>query len=145
MAGACSGTDECYGMDSKSSRGTSAFEFFLYAAIIIETALAAFVYKVVFRDGGVPALNLSLAIIYFAFLAWAIVQLNILHRGRKLQEPIPAESPVEPPESVAIAEGSAEARHILGLTAAQVVVVFIVFAAALVSFSWILSNLHPNG
>lgn len=145
MASATSRTDECYGMDSKSSHGTSAFEFFLYAAIIVETALAAFVYKVVFRDGGVAALNISMAVIYFAFLAWAIVQLNILHRRRKLQETIETERGATPPQTVAVIEGSGDAPRILGLTAAQAIVVFVVFAAAVVSFTWIFSTLHPNG
>jgi hypothetical protein len=73
-------------MDAKASSKTSIFEYFLYSAIILETALAAFVYKVIFRGADLVSFNVSLAIIYFGFLAWAIIQLNQLHHKRKLQE-----------------------------------------------------------
>jgi hypothetical protein len=72
-------------MDAKASSRTSIFEYFLYSAIILETALAAFVYKVIFGGADLVSLNVSLAIIYFGFLAWAILQLNQLHRKRKHQ------------------------------------------------------------
>lgn len=128
------------------SRGTSAFELFLYAAIIMETALAAFVYKVVFTEAGVAALNVSLTVIYFGFLAWAIVQLNILHRRRKIQEVSePDGQPHAVRQTMAVMGGSADERRILGLSAGQAVVIFIVFAAAIASFSWIFSTLHPSG
>jgi hypothetical protein len=37
-------------MDSQPKRSISAFEYFLYAAILAETALAAVIYKVIFRS-----------------------------------------------------------------------------------------------
>jgi hypothetical protein len=132
-------------MDAKASSRTSIFEYFLYSAIILETALAAFVYKVIFRGADLLSLNLSLAIIYFGFLAWAILQLNQLHRKRKLQEATKPEQPDGPLETAAVLErGGEQERRILGLTGAQLVTVLIVFAAAVVSFSWALSILHPD-
>ena len=131
-------------MDAKASRKTSIFEYFLYSAIILETALAAFVYKVIFRGADLLSLNVSLAIIYFGFLAWAIIQLNQLHHKRKLQEatkPEPAEGPLE---TAPVLESGEQDRRVLGLTGAQLVIVLIVFAAAVVSFSWALSILHPD-
>ncbi len=75
-------------------RTSSAFEFFLYTAIIVETALAAFVYKIIFGDPDLARLSLYFGILYFAFLAWCIAQLNSLHRRRKLAlaEPIGSRS-----------------------------------------------------
>ena len=132
-------------MDAKASSRTSIFEYFLYSAIILETALAAFVYKVIFHGADLVSLNVSLAIIYFGFLAWAILQLNQLHRKRKLQEATKHEPPPDGPlETAAVLESGEEERRIFGLTGAQLVTVFIVFAAAVVSFSWALSILHPD-
>jgi hypothetical protein len=136
-------------MVAKISASISWFEYFLYTAIILETALAAFVYKVLFRGPGLTSLTISLTIIYFGFLAWAIFQLNHLHRrrkhapstvviGTKQEEP---SIPAPRAEGTEIAE---PAQRILGLTAAQAVVVFVVFAAALVSFTWALSIFNPN-
>src|ERR1700680_3467496 len=125
-------------MDAKASSKTSIFEYFLYSAIILETALAAFVYKVIFRGADLLSLNVSLAIIYFGFLAWAIIQLNQLHHKRKLQEatkPEPAEGPLE---TAPVLESGEQDRRVLGLTGAQLVIVLIVFAAAVVMFSWAL-------
>jgi hypothetical protein len=136
--------DQLQGMDAKASGRTSIFEYFLYSAIILETALAAFVYKVIFRGADLMSLNLSLAIIYFGFLAWAILQLNQLHRKRKLQEATKPEPPEGPLETLAVLESGEQERRILGLTGAQLVIVLIVFAAAVVSFSWALSILHPD-
>jgi len=131
-------------MDAKASSRTTIFEYFLYSAIILETALAAFVYKVIFRGADLMSLNVSLAIIYFGFLAWAILQLNQLHRKRKLQEATKPEPPDGPLETVAMLESGEQERRVLGLTGAQFVVVLIVFAAAVVSFSWALTILHPD-
>ena len=138
-------------MDGKASSRISLFEYFLYSAIILETALAAFVYKIIFRSSGLLSLNIALAVIYFGFLAWAIIQLNQLHHKRKLE----ASASPEPPEtsiqmapvaaqSVPLLESGDADRRILGLTGAQLFVILIVFAAAVLSFSWALSILHPE-
>jgi hypothetical protein len=131
-------------MDAKASSKTSIFEYFLYSAIILETALAAFVYKVIFRGADLVSFNVSLAIIYFGFLAWAIIQLNQLHRKRKLQEANKPQQVDGPLQTVAVLESGEQDRRIFGLTGAQLVIVLIVFAAAVVSFSWALSILHPD-
>ena len=132
-------------MDAKASSRTGIFEYFLYSAIILETALAAFVYKVIFRGADLVSLNVSLAIIYFGFLAWAILQLNQLHRKRKLQEATRPDPPPDVPlETAGVLESGEQERRIFGLTGAQLITVLIVFASAVVSFSWALSILHPD-
>ncbi len=118
----------------KQKTGAS-FEYFLYAAIIAETGLAAFVYKTIFRDPDLARFNLYFGIFYFAFLAWSIIQLNNVHKRRKLLEAEPAE----------IKEPVSEREHTrpaLGLTAAQLAIVVVVFVTALVTFSWALKLLR---
>src|SRR5208337_2363135 len=106
---------------SQPKRKTSAsFEYFLYAAIIAETGLAAFVYKTIFREPDSARFNLYFGIFYVAFLAWSIIQLNNVHRRRKLAEGEQAE----------VKEPVAEVEHTrpaLGLTVAQLVIVVVVF------------------
>jgi hypothetical protein len=131
-------------MDAKASNRTSIFEYFLYSAIILETALAAFVYKVIFSGADMVPFNVALAIIYFGFLAWAIIQLNQLHRKRKLQEATKPEPVDGPLETAPVLESGEQERRVLGLTGAQLVIVLIVFASAVVSFSWALSIFHPD-
>jgi hypothetical protein len=131
-------------MDAKASNRTSIFEYFLYSAIILETALAAFVYKVIFSGADMVPFNAALAIIYFGFLAWAIIQLNQLHRKRKLQEATKTEPVDGALETAPVLESGEQERRVLGLTGAQLVIVLIVFASAVVSFSWALSILHPD-
>jgi len=152
MANAVQTDDEHSGMASKRSSGTSRFEYFLYSAIILETALAAFVYKVIFRDANLRSSNMYLAAFYFGFLGWAIFQLNRLHHKRKLQ-PVEIE-PADPPEALEVPMAPAQAaiivenrnrtpaRRIFGLTATQLLIVLIVFAAAVKSFSWALASMH---
>jgi hypothetical protein len=118
-------------------RISSSFEYFLYAAIIVETALAAFVYKIIFRDPELARLNLYFGIFYFAFLAWCIAQLNSLHRRRKLVQTEPA---AEIPEDKASVQE--RTRPALGLTAAQLVVVVVVFVSAVATFTWLLTLLR---
>ena len=99
----------------------------------METALAAFVYKIIFRDPDLAGLSLYFAIFYFAFLAWCIAQLNTLHRRRKLVQS-------EPVSDLAPAEK--HTRPALGLTAAQLVVVVVVFVSAVATFTWLLTLLR---
>jgi hypothetical protein len=111
------------------------FEYFLYAAIIVETALAAFVYKTIFRESDLARFKLYFGIFYLAFLAWSMVQLNKVHRRRKFAEAEQAADPIPSP----VPE---HARSALGLTPAQLVIVFVVFAAAVLTFSWALKALR---
>src|ERR1700737_4212459 len=104
MADLSFAADELPGMDAKASSKTSIFEYFLYSAIILETALAAFVYKVIFRGADLVGFSVCLAIIYFGFLAWAIIQLNQLHHKRKLQEATKPEPVAGPMQTVAVLE-----------------------------------------
>jgi hypothetical protein len=116
---------------------SASFEYFLYAAIIAETALAAFVYKTIFRDPDLARLNLIFGAFYFAFLAWSIFQLNRVHRRRKLAQAEPAEAIQE--DRAVVPRGS---RSALGLTIAQLVIVIVVFASAVATFSWALRLLR---
>jgi hypothetical protein len=131
-------------------RTSSAFEYFLYTAIIVETALAAFVYKIIFGDPDLARLSLYFGILYFAFLAWCIAQLNSLHRRRKLAqaEPIEPDEPsteagteVTPRPVSAPAPTEKPARSAFGLTTGQLVVVIVVFVSAVATFSWALKQL----
>ncbi len=133
---------------NRPPRKTSAsFEYFLYAAIIAETALAAFVYKTIFRDPELARLSLYFGIFYFAFLAWSIVQLNKVHRRRKLAEAEPMSDQVptagtERNRAENRAAVSEHTRPALGLTAAQLVIVIVVFVTAVATFSWALKLLR---
>ncbi|HTC34118.1 MAG TPA: hypothetical protein VK724_12145 [Bryobacteraceae bacterium] len=114
---------------------SASFEYFLYAAIIAETGLAAFVYKTIFRDPDLARFNLYFGAFYFAFLAWSIIQLNNVHKRRKLldAEPVEIKEPVAEPEHT---------RPALGLTMAQLAIVVVVFLTALMTFSWALKLLR---
>jgi uncharacterized membrane protein len=134
-------------MDSNHPRkpGT-AFEYFLYAAIVAETGLAAIIYKTVFRSPDMAGLRAYFAIFYFAFLAWAIAQLNMLHRDRKaaVEEPAPGSlgeaDEASDPTCAVSRRGTltAHTRPVLGLTSAQLVILVVVFATAVATFSWAL-------
>jgi hypothetical protein len=115
---------------------SASFEYFLYAAIIVETALAAFVYKTIFRDPDLAHLSPYFGIFYFVFLACSIIQLNKVHRRRRLAQGEPAEPTSDP------APTNKPARSALGLTAAQLVIVVIVFVTAVATFSWALKLLR---
>src|SRR5580704_329133 len=82
-------------MDSqRPKRSSSPFEYFLYLAILAETALAAVIYKVIFRSAELARMRVYFAIFYFAFLAWAIAQLNMLHRDRTSKPEHPESAPL---------------------------------------------------
>jgi hypothetical protein len=131
-------------MDSQQPRKTStAFEYFLYAAILAETGLAALIYKFIFRNPEMARMRVYFAIFYFAFLAWAIAQLNMLHRDRTPGARQAPEREAEPVQSTVAAEvqstvSAEDARSPLGLTAAQLAIVVLVFATAVAAFSWAL-------
>jgi hypothetical protein len=127
-------------MDSNQPRKTStAFEYFLYAAILAETGLAAVIYKVIFRDPGMGHFSFYFAIFYFAFLGWAIAQLNILHRDRN---PRVADSTPVPPEPVQEVIATQDSRPVFGLTTLQLLIVVLVFATAVATFSCALRLLN---
>src|ERR1700733_2263724 len=87
-------------MDSQQpKRSSSPFEYFLYVAILAETALAALIYKVIFRSAELAHLRVYFAIFYFTFLAWAVAQLNMLHRDRTSQPEQPESPPLLAPET----------------------------------------------
>jgi len=121
----------------------TAFEYFLYAAIIAETALAIFIYKIIFRERELAHLNFYFGIFYLAFLGWSVAQLNKVHRGRKLAQ---AEPLADPAPAQSIQEDRAavpeHARRALGLTTAQLVIVVVVFTTAVATFSWALKLLR---
>jgi len=107
-------------------RSSTPFEYFLYAAIVAETGLAAIIYKVIFRDPDMAHLRIYFAIFYFTFLAWAIAQLNLLHRDRN-----PPAPQAEEPEQIV----DENTRPVFGLTGVQLAIVVMVFATAIATFS----------
>jgi hypothetical protein len=111
-------------MDSQRRRSSSAFQYFLYAAILVETALAALIYTIIFRSSELERLSVYFAIFYVAFLVWAIAQLNRLRRARA-QEPVREKT-----------------RPMLGLTRPQIMILVVVFAVAVATFSWALRVLY---
>ncbi len=140
------------------------FEYFLYLVMILETALAVFVYKVSAPLGDFLNVRLYLSVIYFSFLGWCFYQLNRLYRKRKEMaaalDPRQPEAAL-PPEpmtmgSAAVADTPAEidapsgtahavepARLVFGLTGSQFMVILVVFLTALVTFSWVLARMAP--
>jgi hypothetical protein len=139
-------------MDSNPpNKAGQLFEYFLYTAIILETGLAALVYKMSFGDTGLGSLKIYFGVLYFAFLAWAISQLNKLHRKRQTlettprieleleTEPEPAAAPVPAPSRPKL-----HARPVLGLTIAQLAIVLLVFGTAVATFSWAFSILRSS-
>jgi hypothetical protein len=117
-------------MDSqRPKRSSSAFEYFLYTAILAETGLAALIYKTIFRSPELTRLSVYFAIFYVAFLVWAIAQLNLLHRKR-----ISSPEPELPPRE--------NTRPVLGLSSPQIVILMVVFAIAVAAFSWVLRVLY---
>jgi hypothetical protein len=128
-------------MDPQPKRASTAFEYFLYVAILAETGLAALIYKVIFRDPELLRLRVYFAVFYFAFLGWAIAQLHMLHRERNARgENLTANAPVI--ESAEIGVEAADARPAFGLTRLQLAIVVLVFATAVATFSWALRLLR---
>jgi hypothetical protein len=128
-------------MESNPTRKSStAFEYFLYAAILAETGLAALVYKTIFESPDLARLRVYFAIFYFGFLAWAIAQLNELHRNRKAQQEAKA---LAAPAAGEIAEDEPmEAKRAgMGLASWQLLVVVLVFATAVAAFTWVMRTL----
>ncbi len=124
-------------MDPQPKRPSTAFEYFLYVAILAETGLAALIYKVIFRDPELLRLRIYFAVLYFAFLGWAIAQLHMLHRERNPPgENVMANASVS--ESPEIAVEATGARPAFGLTRLQLAIVVLVFATAVATFSWAL-------
>ena len=130
-----------------SSKATSAaVEYFLYAIVIIQTAIAAFAYKTFFPQstGQWSNATIYLTVIYFSVLAGVFYLLNRLHANRKAlgqavvladQETVPVE------EKVASVAVPIRIPSLFGFTPAQLVIVLMVFLAALKLFGWALANL----
>lgn len=122
-------------MDSQQpKRSSSAFEYFLYAAMVAETGLAAVIYKVIFGSSEMVAFRVYFAIFYFAFLAWTIAQLAMVHRERALKPEIPDQEPAPEPRE--------DTPGVLGLTGSQLAILAVVFAIAVATFSWALRVLR---
>ncbi|HYL39460.1 MAG TPA: hypothetical protein VEV17_26320 [Bryobacteraceae bacterium] len=124
----------------------TAFEYFLYLALVLETGLAAFIYKVISPEPELLRLRIGLAVLYFGFLGWGVFQLSRVQRARKqFQSMIQSEVAAQPDPQIETAEAPVESPHpgrrIFGLTAPQFVVVLIVFVTAVLGFSWALAHL----
>ena len=127
------------------SKATStAVEYFLYAVVIIETAIAAFGYKAIAQAVQLwPAATAYLAVVYLGVLGWVFYQLNRLHSLRKAGAAASAQVRHEAPagDQPAALASPASARLLFGFTRTQLAIVLLVFLAAMKVFSWALSNL----
>lgn len=101
------------------------FEYVLYAAIMITTALAVMFYKASVTDTRLASFNVHVGVVYFGFIAWAFSRLNTMYHKRKLGRP----------------DRSREVRHsrpAFGLTSIQFTILIVVFITALTAFTWAL-------
>jgi hypothetical protein len=126
--------------DLKLSKA-SVFEYILYAAILINTALAVVFYKASLTDSQLASLNVHVGVVYFGFMAWVLSRLHAMYQKRKLARPsgssIYTELLQEPVERVPhrTQEHLETARPTLGLTSIQLAILVVVFITALSAFS----------
>ena len=85
------------------------------------------IYKVIFASGEFTHVRVYFAILYFAFLGWAISQLHLLHRERASKTDLPAPEP--DPELTDVPR--VDTRPALGLTGLQ----FVILVVAMCSLS----------
>jgi hypothetical protein len=132
------------------------FEYFLYVVMILETGMAAFVYKLSTPETALYPLRIYLALFYFSFLGWCIFQLNRLHVRRKALESevkpvqaaaipevsadVPPQAETAAPAVTPVAEAQPAGRLVLGLSGAQLMVVLVAFLTAIVTFNWVLGR-----
>lgn len=108
-------------------RADSLLEYALYAAILVMTICAAYLYRAIAQDPILSGFNRYLVAVYLVFLGASFGQLNTLYRKRKAEITPPKPKPVHP---------------LLGLTLVQVAIVAFVFVTACVTFTWALSILR---
>ena len=119
----------------------SGFEYILYAAILITTALAVVFYKASLTDSQLASLNVHVGVVYFGFMAWVLSRLTTMYHKRKLALPTRHSIHIElMQQPVARAphrtQGPLEhARPTLGLTSIQLAILVVVFVTALTAFS----------
>lgn len=138
---------------TKQRAAGTLFEYFLYVTLILETGLAASIYKMMSPEADLWRMRIYLGLFYFAFLSWGIFQLNRLHRKRKEFQgavesedlttnlEMVAESRREPDVTGPGMEGVEVSPVLFGLTIAQLMIVAVVFVTAVMAFSWVLSNM----
>jgi hypothetical protein len=124
--------------DPKLSK-VSVFEYVLYTAILIATALAVVFYKASLTDSQLASLNVHVGVVYFGFIAWVLSRLNTMYHKRKLERPaqrrIHTELLQEPVVRLRFQESLERARPTLGLTSIQLAILIVVFVTALTAFS----------
>jgi hypothetical protein len=138
---------------TKQRAAGTLFEYFLYVTLILETGLAASIYKMMSPEADLWRMRIYLGLFYFAFLSWGIFQLNRLHRKRKEFQGM-AESEVMTTSMEMVAdrgpeddgpgsgmEGAEVSPAWFGLSVAQLMIVAVVFVTAVMAFSWVLSNM----
>jgi hypothetical protein len=117
------------------------FEYVLYAAILIATALAVVFYKASLTDGLLASLNVHVGVVYFGFMAWVLSRLNTIYQKRKITRPVQrslhTELLQEPVARVPhrTQEPLENARPTLGLTSIQLAILVVVSITALTAFS----------
>lgn len=186
-------------MKLKTARNatSTAYEYFLYGILVLETAIAVFAFKTIAQISQLSVASTGyLLLLYAGVLGWVFLQLNRLHSKRKVntavaspgvalpdpENPVPAtqglalqapaletvavqavaiQTPAQDTpmfENVGFAEAAdteakpidpdfdppavqAKSRLPLGLTGAQLAIVFVVFVAAVKLFTWALPAL----
>ena len=122
------------------------YEYSLYAAIVLLTGLAVVFYTAASRDAYLSSPSPFAGAVYIGLLGWAFNRLNALYKRRKPQRTdlpsLDAIDTVQPrTDPVRDAAGfSGEQSRIMGLTLAQLAVLLVVFVAACLTFTWVMSN-----
>ncbi|HEV2688688.1 MAG TPA: hypothetical protein VGV35_09045, partial [Bryobacteraceae bacterium] len=135
------------------------YEYSLYGAIVLLTALAVIFYVAGSHDPQISSLNNYASTIHFGLIGWAFHRLDALYDRRKSRQPERADLVVdgcsiptvlvrdygwEEPEvaqELARVYRTEPAPSILGLTFAQLAIALAVFLTACLTFTWALSRL----
>ncbi len=123
-------------MDSQQpKRSSSAFEYFLYAAMVAETGLAAVIYKVIFGSSEMVACAFTSRSSTLRSWPGPLRSSHRLHRERASKPEIPDQEPAPEPREDTRPACSA-------LLDSQLAILVVVFATAVATFSWALRVLR---
>jgi hypothetical protein len=132
-------------MKLKTARNatSTAYEYFLYGILVLETAIAVFAFKTIAQISQLSVASTGyLLLLYAGVLGWVFLQLNRLHSKRKVNPADPSPGVALPdPENPVPPAVQAKSRLPLGLTGVQLAIVFVVFVAAVKLFTWALATL----
>jgi hypothetical protein len=132
------------------------FEYFLYTAIILENRSGSVRVQGGFPGWGLGSLKIYFGLLYYAFLAWAVNQLNKLHGSAGCWSPSSSrnpslswnrsflQSPVASETAPASTRKREHSRLLSGLTIAQFATAVIRFGTAVATYSWAFSVLRSG-